>query len=182
MFPVNWILQCGRESQWTDFCSFTPCREMTFVLDNIFSWEDQLLAYVTSSLPFFSDIFLKAYMDHFQYSVIQIPLLLIVWMCCVCENRNCSSVCVKVHLIFFLKQCWYAFLHLYVVCVHTHTYICLCKKLQWSFTFNGLALILTSPLLQIQICRFSLGNQNSRGSPSSLPIADGLRVSSRHYC
>lgn len=127
-----------KESPSEQTCSFTPCREMTFVLYSIFSWEDRLLAYVTSSLPFLSDIFLKAYMDHFQYSVIQIQLLLIAWMCCGCENRNCSCVCVKVHLVFFLTQCCQVFIQLYAVCLHVCIYI---YKLIWIKSFSGLLLL-----------------------------------------
>lgn len=118
--PVNWILQCARkESQWAEFCSFAPSREMTFVLHSTFSWEDQLLAYVTSSLPFLSDLFLQAYMDPFHYSVIQISLLPITGVCGDWEDRNCSWVWVKVHLVLFLVQCC----KVWGVCMNTHKLI-----------------------------------------------------------
>lgn len=118
--PVNWILQCaGKESQRAEFCSFAPCREMTFVLHSTFPWEDQLLAYVTSSLPFLSDLFLQANMDPFHYSVIQISLLLIAGVCGAREDRNCSWVWVKIHLVLFLVQ-W---CKVWSVCMSTHMVI-----------------------------------------------------------
>lgn len=119
---------------------------MTFVLYSIFSREDQLLAYVTSSLPFRCEIFLKAHVDRFQSSLIQMQLLLVVRRCCGGENRNCCG-CVKVHLVSFLMQHCSAFLALcVVVSVDIYTYIRLYQ--QWSFTISWMALLPPSPLPQ----------------------------------
>lgn len=163
-----------RGSQWTAFCSFTPCREMTFVLYSIFSWEDQLLAYVTSTLPFLGDIFLKAYMDRFQNSVIQIQLLLIVWMCCGCENRNCSCGCVKVHLVFSLMQCCYMFLPLCCVSMYIHIYAHMNKRLQWSFTNST-----QPPVTDTDLQRIWIRIARARFLP--LLTAAGLRARNRQY-